>query len=138
MPHSDEPYERVPAPYDPELSRLANALADLRPRARPFDRDELMFRAGQASVPPRGWHWPLAASVSSVLAVIFGTALLLRSATGPAYPSAPAHTPMPRSGLWHGREILPQRGLEPLPQRGLETRPQPDETTPPASKNDGP
>jgi hypothetical protein len=99
MPHSDEPYGRVPAPYDPELSRLANSLADLQPRARPLDRDTLMFRAGQASVPRAGWQWPLVASLSSVLAVVFGAALLLRAAAGPAY--QPVGSPVPASRSLH-------------------------------------
>jgi hypothetical protein len=97
MPHSDEPYGRVPAPYDPELSRLASSLADLQPRARPFDRDSLMFRAGQASAPRMGWQWPLAASASSVLAVVFGIILFLRAESVPANRSAaPAPTQHPQ------------------------------------------
>jgi hypothetical protein len=97
MPHSDESLERVPAPYDPELSRLANALAGLEPRVRPFDRDALMFRAGQASIPQSGWTWPLAASVSSFLAVVFGATLVLRAtlATPVANAPVPALTPRP-------------------------------------------
>ena len=95
MPHSDESDGRVPAPYDPELSRLANSLTDLQPRARAFDRDTLMFRAGQASVPGVGLQWKLAAGVSSVLAVVFGAALVLRAAPGPAYQNAPAPAPRP-------------------------------------------
>jgi len=95
MPYSssnDDPCERVPAPFDPELSRLANTLAVLEPRSRPFDRDALMFRAGQASAPRTGWVWPLAVTVPSLLAVVFGAALVFRSSASiaPEVRSAPA------------------------------------------------
>jgi hypothetical protein len=80
------------------LSRLANSLAVLQPRVRPLDRDALMFRAGQASVPRTGWKWPLAASLSSFLAVVLGATLVLRAAQGPAVVSVPK--PMPPMRNW--------------------------------------
>ena len=117
MPHSDEPYGRVPAPYDPELSRLASSLADLQPRTRSFDRDTLMFRAGQAAAPRASWQWPLAASVSSVLAVLFGITLFLRATSEPASRSAtPATVPPPLH--------FPAPNRVPLPS--------PEETSPPS------
>jgi hypothetical protein len=98
----DEPLEPARSPLDPELARLANALAGLEPRTRGLDRDALMFRAGQASVKRTGWQWPLATILSSVLAVAFGAGLfleLLRAPTSAFYDHERAsgfyHKPMP-------------------------------------------
>jgi hypothetical protein len=115
MPNSDEPFRRVPAPYDPELSRLANALADLAPRVRPFDRDTLMFRAGQASVPRTGWTWPLVASLSSFLAIVFGAAVALRAAPGPAFQYVAAPAPPPRQLLLPPLSEQPPAAFEETP-----------------------
>jgi hypothetical protein len=64
-------------PIDPELIAVAGALAHLKPRPAALDRDNLMFRAGQASA-PRGWKWPLATALATVVAVGLGFALLVR------------------------------------------------------------
>src|SRR5712691_4085152 len=44
--------------HDPENRPLEEALKSLQPLAGAFDRDRLMYRAGQASAPRRGWTWP--------------------------------------------------------------------------------
>jgi hypothetical protein len=62
---------------DAELTTLAAALAQMRPRPPALDRDGLMFRAGQASA-PRGWKWPLATVASTLVAIGLGIALLVR------------------------------------------------------------
>ena len=128
MPHSDEPYGRVPAPHDPELSRLANSLAVLQPRVRPFDRDALMFRAGQESAPRAGWKWPLAASLSSFLAVVFGATLVLRAAQGPFDGSVARPMPPPRT--WNNQPpvplpAVPEEHTPPSPYGSTEVPPLP-------------
>jgi hypothetical protein len=63
------------------LNDLASALGQLRPVAG-VDRDALMFAAGQASA-PTSWKWPLAAGISSLLALSLGLVLLLRPSPPP-------------------------------------------------------
>jgi hypothetical protein len=63
---------------DPELTELERALAGLTPAPGQFDRDRLMFRAGQASAPRRGWVWPSATAAFAVLAAVLGVALVNR------------------------------------------------------------
>jgi len=58
------------------LNDLASALGQLRPIAG-VDRDALMFAAGRASA-PAPWQLPLAAGISSLLALSLGLVLLLR------------------------------------------------------------
>ena len=58
-----------PEAHDPELAALAQALAALAPTAGRLDRDQLLFRAGQASLGRRAWLWP---SLTAVLAVLVG------------------------------------------------------------------
>jgi hypothetical protein len=59
---------------DRELAALETALAGLKPAA-PLDRDRLMFSAGQASLPRRGWGWP--AATAALLLVSFALAGML-------------------------------------------------------------
>jgi hypothetical protein len=66
--------------HDPELASLRDALARLRPAPDPIDLGRLLFRAGQASVPRRGWAWPCATAASALLAAALGAGLLLRPA----------------------------------------------------------
>src|SRR5260370_34587362 len=65
--------------YDPDLNHLGRQLRNLTPRPCPIDRDAVMFRAGQASV-PRNWVWPIATALSTCLAITFGAALLVQPA----------------------------------------------------------
>jgi hypothetical protein len=65
--------------YDPDLNHLGRQLRGLTPRPCPIDRDAVMFRAGQASV-PRNWLWPVATALSTCLAITFGAALLVQPA----------------------------------------------------------
>jgi hypothetical protein len=62
----------------PELTDLERALAGLTPAPPQLDRDRLMFRAGQASVPRRSWAWPTATAAFAVLAAVLGTVLISR------------------------------------------------------------
>jgi hypothetical protein len=61
----------------PDVSALETTLAALRPQAD-FDRDALMFRAGQASARRSRWIAPAVAAASTLLAVALGTLLVLR------------------------------------------------------------
>ena len=65
--------------YDPDLNHLGRQLRHLTPRPCPIDRDAVMFRAGQASV-PRNWLWPVATALSTCLAITFGAALVVQPA----------------------------------------------------------
>jgi hypothetical protein len=65
----------------PELRPLADALRALAPHGG-VDRDDLLFRAGQASVPrPRRWPWLLASALSTSAALALGAVLLWRPPT---------------------------------------------------------
>jgi hypothetical protein len=64
--------------HDPEITALEAALAGLKPLPDRIARDELMFRAGQASVPRRGKLWPGVALALGVLVAALGGTLLLR------------------------------------------------------------
>jgi hypothetical protein len=56
----------------PELNTLASALASLSPSAGRLDRDQLLFRAGQASARRPNWPWPTASALLLVLAAGLG------------------------------------------------------------------
>jgi hypothetical protein len=66
--------------HDPELAAVASALASLAPSAGQLDRDQLLFRAGQSSVPRRRWFWPALSATLGVLAVALGIAAARRPA----------------------------------------------------------
>ncbi|HEV3004753.1 MAG TPA: hypothetical protein VGX78_09840, partial [Pirellulales bacterium] len=81
-PDANEP-ERLP---DGAMQRFEAQLASLSPRAAHFDRDRLMFLAGQASVSSavtepahRGWAWSAAFSAMSALAAGLLLTLVLRA-----------------------------------------------------------
>jgi hypothetical protein len=92
----------------PELNALADALRRLAPSSGQLDRDELMFRAGQASA-RRSWRWPLATALSTAVALGLGAVLLFRPPTthvverivqvpvekAPLAPVAPPDVPAP-------------------------------------------
>src|SRR5205823_14684738 len=68
---------------NPELNALERALKQLVPAGQ-VQRDTLMFRAGRASAPGRGWLWPAGAAVMTVVAIALGGVLILRSPPAPA------------------------------------------------------
>lgn len=65
---------------DPKLAALEKSLSALVPAPGRIDRDQLLFRAGQASVRRPPWLWQSATALVSVIAVGLGTALMLRPA----------------------------------------------------------
>lgn len=69
--------------HNPELRDLESTLKTLAPVPSRMDRDQLMFRAGQASGGGRGWFWPGATALLATLAATLGTLLCLRPAPRP-------------------------------------------------------
>ncbi len=67
---------------DPELADLEQALVALRP-VGDLDRDRLMFRAGQASVPRRSPAWPWATAALGLFALALGGLEVARLAGPP-------------------------------------------------------
>jgi hypothetical protein len=63
---------------DPKLAALEKSLTALVPVPGRIDRDQLLFRAGQASVRTRPWLWPSATVLLAVVACALGTMLALR------------------------------------------------------------
>lgn len=68
---------------DPGLTRFEEALKSLAPAPACLDRDQLLFRAGQASSRRRGWVWPAASAVLAAVALTLGALLVFRSAPPP-------------------------------------------------------
>jgi hypothetical protein len=63
---------------DEGLGALEAALAGLAPAPPALNRDLLLFRAGQESVPRRGRLWPWATGLLAATAACLGVALVLR------------------------------------------------------------
>lgn len=61
-----------------ELTALASALRELRPKTEGFDRDVLMYRAGRAST--HAWIWQSIAAAMTTFATLFGVLLLIHPA----------------------------------------------------------
>ena len=68
---------------DPKLAALEKSLGALVPVPGRIDRDQLLFRAGQASVRSRPWLWPATTALSIVVAAGLATGLALRPAPAP-------------------------------------------------------
>jgi hypothetical protein len=68
---------------DPKLAALEKSLTALVPVPGRIDRDQLLFRAGQASVRTRPWLWPSSTALLAVVAVALGTALAMRPVPAP-------------------------------------------------------
>ena len=63
---------------DPKLAALEKSLTALVPVPGRIDRDQLLFRAGQASARTRPWLWPTSTALLAVVACVLGTALVMR------------------------------------------------------------
>lgn len=75
-----------------DLNELERTLEALAPRASRLDREQLMYRAGQASVSPRrAWIWPASTAALTVTAVVLGLALLLRPVDEPLRDTVSPH-----------------------------------------------
>lgn len=60
------------------LNALEAALAGLKPSAPAFDRDALMFRAGQHSARRSAWPWPVLSAALALVAAGLGGLLAVR------------------------------------------------------------
>jgi hypothetical protein len=63
--------------HDAQLTAVEAALVDLAPASH-LDRDQLLFRAGQASVRWRAWPWQAAAGVMTMATAALALAWVLR------------------------------------------------------------
>ena len=73
--------------HPPGLSGFEAALASLQPAPPDVDRDELMFRAGQAAALPQrsplaGGFWPAVAASLACLSLALGISLVQKRFTG--------------------------------------------------------
>ncbi len=83
-----------------ELTKLEASLAALRPQAGGFNRDRLLFCAGQASVSRRGWGWPAATTCLALATISLALTLWLQPVPEPSVrivylPAPPAEAPAP-------------------------------------------
>lgn len=91
----------------PELTAIEAALKALTPLPDRLARDRLMFDAGRASAPRRGLFWPGATVASSLLAALFGGALLFRMPAEPVVHLVTVYESMPAPGMPASPERLP-------------------------------
>jgi hypothetical protein len=123
------------------LEALADELRRLAPRDQGLDRDATLFRAGRASA-SRGWLWPIATAVSSLIAVVLGTALYLQ----PPPQTVTEHAPVEPAAVSpdYGLADLPstedlsrhRRVRDHLLSRGLDGLPIPPAPPPPPRSSD--
>jgi hypothetical protein len=73
----------MPDPTHDDLAALQAALTRLAPAPDGIDLGRLLYRAGQASVPRRGWTWPCATAAATLLAAALGAVLLFRPGPQP-------------------------------------------------------
>jgi hypothetical protein len=126
-----------------DIGELERALGGLQPVRAAFDRDRLMFQAGQASA-PRRLLWPAAAGLMTAVAASLGLFMVLRPAAEevvqvvyidreitvpqPAPPKSPEPQPAPErdgsttasvlatSSYWRLQEIAVRHGIDALPE----------------------
>src|SRR5207237_8529792 len=65
---------------DAHVTSLESALQGLVPRTPALDRDQLMFRAGQAASPKRGLAWPALTAFFSLTSLVFAGWLFFQPA----------------------------------------------------------
>jgi len=89
------------------MNEFENALKALRPAAE-LERDQLMYRAGQASAGRRGWIWRVATLSMTGVAGVLACVLVLRPQPAPeervVFVSVPQQAPV-ESGL---QKTLPE------------------------------
>jgi hypothetical protein len=107
----------MPQPHEKGLSDLEKLLAALPPRPTTLDRDNLLFRAGQASM-RRSWVWPLAAVGMSVATGCLAMILVLHPLPEPVIQIVRVQVPVPTPDVTHGepRERGPQAAPGYLPE----------------------
>jgi hypothetical protein len=93
-----------------EMKPLESALAALEPRPAAFDRDRLMFLAGQRSAARRGWTLPCLTAALASAGTLLGVMLLYRPEPQVVVrPDPPYELPAPQSA-WA------QADTEPTPE----------------------
>jgi hypothetical protein len=90
--------------HDPDLNRLGRELRGLTPRPCPINRDAVMFRAGQASV-PRRWLWPVLTALSACVAVMCAAALFIQ----PGQPPVPYYPANMKPNWSPGMGVVPSQ-----------------------------
>jgi hypothetical protein len=109
-----------------ELNDLAAALAALAPAGSTIDRDELMYRAGQASAvasrpSARRWLWPLATAACVLVSATAG--FQAASRWSPQVVERIVHVPAPPPP-----SALPERRLAPAVDGAVAQRPAREES----------
>lgn len=64
--------------HDRDWTAIESALKTLQPAAEAFDREQLFFRAGQASVGRRRWLWPGVAGALTCVTIALAGLLVYR------------------------------------------------------------
>jgi len=111
--HDDRKHWQTPE----ELRAVESQLASLVPRADRFDREQLIFLAGQASVerPTKRWAWPASLVAMSALAATLLAMLLTQT------PSAPPELPLNEKTFAKIRQDFAQQYPRRQRPRGITT-----------------
>lgn len=128
-----------------ELKALEAALSGLTPSAGRFDRDRVLFRAGQKTA-LRRWLWPAVTAALALFSTGLGAALLLRPGPtvverivylpsppavkpGEELPGGVAEAPPSWSRYYQIRDAVLAHGLDALPP------PEPPPSAPPPERH---
>jgi len=84
---------------DPKLAALEKSLAAMVPVPGRIERDQLLFRAGQASVRTRVWLWPTSTALLTVVAAALAVTLALRPAPVPVERIVYVPVPQPSTAV---------------------------------------
>jgi hypothetical protein len=105
---------------DPKLTGLEKSLAALVPVPGRIDRDQLLFRAGQASVRHHLWLWPTAAALMAIVAVSLGMVLAWRP--GPMTMERIVYVPVPQpSAAASDAVVTPAPSVAPESSSAMDT-----------------
>jgi hypothetical protein len=98
---------------DPKLAALEKSLSALVPLPGRIDRDQLLYRAGQASARSRTWLWPTTTTFFAVLAAILGSAVAVQTKPTPVerivYVPIPQPSPSKTDSPSQGDMVLASR-----------------------------
>src|SRR5262245_30916422 len=108
-----------------ELKAVEATLAALTPQPGLINRDQLLFRAGQASVARRNWLWPTATAALALAMTILAGALLLRPAPAPVENIVYVHLRSAEPSTPDTPEQAPAPQVASLPSPALDQPPTP-------------
>jgi hypothetical protein len=100
-----------------EPRAVEQALMALKPLPAAFDRDRLMFQAGQRAASRRAWPWQAATAALAMVAAATGSALLVRPGPVTVERERIVYIEVPRPSS-APREVVqgpPEPGPSPLP-----------------------